>query len=149
MTDAPRPVGRPTDYRPEYCEQAIALGKEGKGIAEIAAEFDVCKATVYAWKVAHPEFLAAMTRADTHCQAWWESAGRSGMYADKFNGTVWAKNMNCRFSDDWKDTVRQENTGANGGPIKVENSDAVADLTRRLARLAPASPTEGNAEGSE
>ena len=143
------PGGGPTKYDPAYCEKVIEWGAQGWSLAEMAAEMDVSKPTVYAWKEAHPEFLAAMTRAEAKCQAWWEKAGRDGMISDKFNGTVWAKNMNCRFKDDWRDTIRQEQTGPDGGPIKVESSDAIAELTRRLTRLAAGNGPQGDAGGSQ
>lgn len=146
QTKTTRPPWRPTDYRPEFCEQVVEMAKEGKGPAEYAAAFDVCKRTIYSWQDAHPDFLHAMTRAKIHCQAWWESAGRSGMVGDKFNGTVWAKNMNCRFPDDWREVTRNEHTGADKGPIKVE-SDAISDLMRKLTRLAPTSTEGGDGGG--
>ena len=46
---AKRPVGRPTKYKPEYCEQIIQLGKEGKSIAQMASFFDVDKASIFRW----------------------------------------------------------------------------------------------------
>lgn len=102
--DTPKHAGgRPTDYRAEFCERIIAMGAEGKGVAEWASAFGVTKQTVYNWRDAHPEFLAAYTRAETECQCWWENAGRVGMVSDKFNSAVWQKNMNCRFRDDWRE----------------------------------------------
>ncbi|MEQ1670118.1 MAG: hypothetical protein ABL893_04585 [Hyphomicrobium sp.] len=95
--------GQPTKYDPAYCERVIEMAKEGRGVAEWAAAFDVTKPTIYNWKEAHPDFFDAITRAEIHLQAWWENAGRTGMVSDKFNATVWAKNMNCRFREDWRD----------------------------------------------
>jgi hypothetical protein len=102
--DTPRhPGGRPSKYDPAFCERVIAMGSEGKGVAEWASAFGVAKGSIYAWKDQHPEFLDACMRAETECQSWWENAGRIGMVSDKFNATVWQKNMNCRFRDDWRD----------------------------------------------
>lgn len=143
------PGGRPSKYDPAYCEKVLEWGRLGKSRAWIAAEIGVCKQTLANWEAEHPEFLGSLTRAKVLEQQWWEDAGQSGMTGDKFNGQVWGRSMAARFPDDWRETTRQENTGANGGPIKVENSDAVAELTRRLARLASSAPTAGNAEGSE
>ena len=97
------PGGRPSDYRPEFCERVIEMGREGKGVAEWASAFGVAKASIYEWKAKHPEFSAAITRAETECQSWWENAGRVGMVSDKFNSAVWQKNMGCRFRDDWRE----------------------------------------------
>ena len=109
-------VGRPSLYKPEYCERVLALGKEGCSPAEIASELDVDRETLRNWAEAHSEFFAALTRAKIHEQAWWERAGKSGMIADRFNAQVWAKSVSARFKDDYSE--RREVTGAGGGPIQ-------------------------------
>lgn len=57
--------GRPTDYKPEYCDQATKLCKLGATDAELAEFFDVCEATINNWKVAHPEFLESIKKGKT------------------------------------------------------------------------------------
>jgi len=96
-----RPVGRPSLYRPEYCEKVIELGKQGCSPAEIASELDVDRATLIRWSDEHEEFRTAMTRAKVHEQAWWERAGKAGMIADKFNAQVWTKSVTARFREDY------------------------------------------------
>lgn len=56
----PRPVGRPTSFKPEYVEQAVKLCNMGATDAEMAEFFDVSTVTFYAWQKAHPEFLNAI-----------------------------------------------------------------------------------------
>lgn len=136
-------AGRPTDYKPEYCEQVIELGKEGKSPAQMAAHFDVCRQTIYNWQDQHPEFLAAFNRAMAHCQNWWEDQGMKGMVADKFNANVWTKSMQARFRDDY--TERREVTGKDGGPIETKDvSERAAAFTGTIASLAS---REGTSEG--
>jgi hypothetical protein len=118
---AKRPVGRPSLYKPEYCERVIELGKQGCSPAEIASEFDVDRVTLRNWADDHPEFFTALTRAKVHEQAWWERAGKSGMVADKFNAQVWTKSVSARFRDDYAE--RKEITGAAGGPLAVASVD--------------------------
>jgi len=96
-----RPVGRPSLYRPEYCEKVIELGRQGCSPAEIASELNVDRATLGYWADQNEEFSAALTRAKTHEQAWWEKAGKSGMVADKFNAQVWTKSVTARFREDY------------------------------------------------
>jgi transposase-like protein len=115
---AKRPVGRPSLYRPEYCEQVIELGREGHSYTAIAALLDVDKQTMLGWRDAHEDFSAALTRAKQLEQLWWEEAGRRALYADKFQSVVWKTSMAARFRDDY--TERKEMTGANGGPIQLQ-----------------------------
>ena len=56
----PRPVGRPTAYKPEFVDQAIKLCNMGATDAEMAEFFDVSTATFYTWMKVHPEFLEAI-----------------------------------------------------------------------------------------
>lgn len=109
--------GRPTDYDPAFCDQVIELGKQGKSKTYMAAQLGVVRNTLDNWAQTHPEFLNAMTHALQLSQAWWEDAGQSGLTADRFNGSVWSRSMAARFPEDWRETTRQENTGADGGPI--------------------------------
>jgi hypothetical protein len=98
----------------------VQWGKEGWSIIEMCAEIGIVRQTFLDWQDTHPEFSEAATRAKTCCQAYWEREGRTGMKSDRFNASVWTKNMQCRFPDDWRDVQRQEQTGANGGAIQTE-----------------------------
>lgn len=111
--------GRPSTYDPSFCSKVIEWGKAGKSRAWIADELGVVRATLKNWEATHPEFLEAMDRALTAAQRWWEDAGQDGMSADKFNSSVWSRSMAARFPDDWREISRQEQTGANGGPVQV------------------------------
>lgn len=54
--DSPRPVGRPTDYRPEFARIARAMCKLGATNYELAQEFGVSRDTINQWQVKHSEF---------------------------------------------------------------------------------------------
>lgn len=58
-----QPIGRPSEYRDEYCERVIELGKEGKSRAEIASALNCSRTTLAAWEAEHPDFLDALHRA--------------------------------------------------------------------------------------
>jgi hypothetical protein len=113
-------MARPSDYRPEYCERVIELGKQGYSVVEMADELDVSRNTLETnWPAAHPEFLEALTRAREASQAWWEKAGRTGMLMSGFNSSVWSRSMAARFPRDWREVKGTEHTGLNGGPIET------------------------------
>lgn len=52
--------GRPTDYRPEFPEQAEKLCQLGATDIEIADFFEVDVRSIYRWKHAHPNFSDAL-----------------------------------------------------------------------------------------
>lgn len=103
-------VGRPTAYKPEFCQTVIDAGKDGAGKAEMAAECGVSRQTLDNWTEVHPEFLDAVKEALAWSQAWWEKNGRIATFGgtEGFNATSYIFNMKNRFPDDWKDKVVQD-----------------------------------------
>lgn len=53
-------AGRPTDYKPEYAEQAKKLCEIGATDIELADFFDVDVRTIYRWKHNHDDFCQAV-----------------------------------------------------------------------------------------
>lgn len=104
------PAGRPTDYRAEFCERVIELGREGKSYTQIARDLDVAKSTLYEWKATYPEFSDALTRARELAQAWWEDIGQIQMVApvQGFSASLFAKQVSCRFPEDYTDKSKVE-----------------------------------------
>ena len=79
-TPEKRPVGRPTLYKPEFCETIIKCGEEGMSVAEMAKACGVSKQCLHEWVAAHEDFGDAFTRAKALSQAWWEEQARIGLY---------------------------------------------------------------------
>lgn len=122
-----RPVGRPSKYKPEHCERVIELGKLGYSYAEIAADLEVDKASLYDWAAAHEEFSTALRAAKTYEQAWFEREARSNMKNRDFNANLWYRSAASRFRDDYTERKETQVTGANGGPVQVQSQ--VVDAT--------------------
>lgn len=53
-------AGRPTDYKPEFAEQAKKLCEIGATDIELADFFGVDVRTIYNWKHSHAEFFQAV-----------------------------------------------------------------------------------------
>lgn len=119
-TPKKRPVGRPSKYRPEYCDDIIELGKNGKSIAQMASFFDVDKASIYRWIEEHEDFRTAFARARVHSQTWWEDKAQSNLGSRDFNAQLWLKSVASRFRDDYTDKQVTEVSGPDGGAIKFE-----------------------------
>lgn len=112
-------TGRPSEYRPEYCDLVIELGKLGKSVVQMACAIDVSRQTLYEWAETHEDFSDAFTRAKQWAQDWWETQGQLGLTADKFNAPVWSRSMAARFPADYQERKGLELTGAEGGPVKT------------------------------
>jgi len=117
-------VGRPTDYRPEFCEQVIELGRQGKSHAQIAASIGCSRRVLYDWQAAHPEFLHAIMEARDLAQAWFEDIGQINMLTPTqgFSASLWAKQVSCRFADDYTDKQKQEVTGSTSLEVRFVGS---------------------------
>ncbi len=117
------PVGRPSKYRPEYCERVIELGKEGASVVEMAVEIGVARSTLEGeWPLNHPEFSEALAHARECSQMWWEKAGRIGMIENNINSSIWSRSMAARFPNDWREKTLigsdPENPLPNGFEVK-------------------------------
>jgi len=58
-------VGRPTDYKPEYCYRVVQLMAAGKSENQVAWEFKVDRTTLYNWARVNQEFDWAFKLAKT------------------------------------------------------------------------------------
>ena len=120
-TTEKRPVGRPTLYKPEYCEEVIALGKIGKSVEAIGAILGVGTKTLYNWRDQHEDFLHALDMAKEFELQWWEDIAQTHMIenkeSDKINATIWSRSMAARFPKKYREQVKQEITGADGAPF--------------------------------
>lgn len=63
------PVGRPTDYKPEYCELLIAWMKKPRSYESFGSQVGVCRETLYDWEKKHPQFLHAKRQGRLALQA--------------------------------------------------------------------------------
>ncbi len=55
-------VGRPTDYKEEYNDQARKLCLLGAIDKELADFFDIAESTLNLWKKAHPQFMESIKK---------------------------------------------------------------------------------------
>ena len=120
-----RPVGRPTKYKPEYCEEVLKMAAEGMSMAEYAAAFGVDRPTLYDWKEQHVEFSTALTRAKALEQSWWEREARLNVKNREFNANLWYRCAAARFRDDYTERKETAVTGADGGAIKIEQTQKI------------------------
>lgn len=142
MADEPKKMGRPTEYRPEFAEQAAKLCALGATDYELAEFFSVDTVTIYRWKNTRDDFCNAVTcgkeKADERvARALFNRAVGYTFESEKVfqhQGQVvrastvehvppdpsaaklWLTN---RRPDQWRESARLEHTGPNGGPIET------------------------------
>lgn len=114
MTEKKRPVGRPTKYRPEYCDMLIEHMAEGASMTSFAAEIGVSRETISEWGRVHPEFSVAIKNGKAKCAAWWERLGRQGAQGGDVNPTLVIFGLKNMASDDWRDKQELAHTSPDG-----------------------------------
>lgn len=118
------PAGRPTKYKPEFCDIVIECGREGMGKAEMAARLEIAYSNFDIWQHEHPEFQDAVKEAVRQSQAWWERQGRLATFGSipGFNATSYIFQMKNRFKEDWREKQDVDVT-SNGATIALTSLD--------------------------
>jgi len=120
--------GRPTDYRPEYCEQVIAHMSEGASLTSFAASINCSRSTVGLWMDVHPEFSDAVKIGKAKCAYWWEKRGRMGANGEQdVNPTLVIFGLKNMAPDEWREKQELQHSG------KIEHNDS--ELDRKLSEL--------------
>jgi hypothetical protein len=142
--------GRPTDYRPEFCQKALELCQSGATDQELAEYFETSARSLYRWKLEHPEFCQALKAGKEFADERVERslyakaigytfdavkifmpAGADGpVYApyrehvppDTSAAMFWLKN---RRAGNWRDKLDHELSGKDGGPVQFERIERV------------------------
>lgn len=117
-----RPRGRPTGYRPEYCDLLVEHMAEGASITSFAAEIDVSRSTITEWTYIYPEFHAAVKRGKAKCAAWWERVGRTNAVTGNGNATLVIFGLKNMGPEDWRDKQELAHTSPDGSmtPTRIE-----------------------------
>lgn len=74
-----RPVGRPSLYKPEYCQRLVDHMGQGNSFESFAAEVGVAFDTLYTWEEAHPEFSEAKNKGLALNLKFYENMAKIGM----------------------------------------------------------------------
>jgi hypothetical protein len=96
--------GRPTLYKPEYCQMLIDFMGQGYSFEAFAGHIGTCADQIYRWTKDQPDFLKAKKDGFAANRIFWEGKGIKGQNRGKdFNATVWVFNMKNRFN--WGDRI--------------------------------------------
>jgi transposase len=111
------PAGRPTDYRPEYCDDLVHHMNDGFSFESFAGKVGNHHRTLYDWAEAHPEFLQAKRRGEDLARIWWEGTLKRIAVTNEGNATATIFALKNKFPAEWRDRQQHEHTGEGGGPV--------------------------------
>jgi hypothetical protein len=160
------PRGRPSKYKPEFCEQAAKLCKLGATDRELADFFGVKEWTINRWKAEYPEFSHSLKLAKDEAdnrveQSLYRRAlgySHDAVHVSNFKGDVtltpivehyppdttacifWLKN---RRPDMWRDKFDVDT-----GLTRDRTNELLRLVEQRLGELAPAS-TEASEDSGQ
>jgi hypothetical protein len=102
-------TGRPSDYRPEYCDLVTEKARElGLSLTAFAGVIGVAQSTIYEWIKVHSEFSEACSRAQSARVLWWElKLGRSRKGAEVTASIFALKNA---APTEWRDVRHTEHS---------------------------------------
>lgn len=130
----PQPAGRPTDYRPEYCQLVVEHMSQGASLTSFAAEVGVSRATINVWMQAHPEFLEAANAGKAKCAQWWERVARNNAESGQGNATLTVFGLKNMGAEDWADKQQVDHTSSDGS-MTPKGLDASKLSTEALAEI--------------
>ncbi len=137
--------GRPTKYKPEYCQMLIEHGKKGLSFDSFAGAIGISRETLFDWARDITEFSDAKRQCTEFSRSFWDSKALEALSekneydergrvinSTRINPTVLIFNLKNRFRDQWRDqvvqTVDQTTT--------VKDDKEVTNLRRQLKSLA-------------
>jgi transposase-like protein len=101
-------TGRPTDYRPEFCQLVIEQMSKGISLGAFAGVIGMARETVYRWVREHREFHDAVSRARAAQQLAWELKLLHSRKGAETMASIFAlKNI---APDQWRDLKQTQHT---------------------------------------
>lgn len=120
--------------RPDW-DKLVALYAEGASDPEIARELKITIARFYQLMEESPSFANFVERGRTLSMAWWYEKGRTGLFAEKFNTSLYNFNMKNRHG--WADKVDTNDT-TDKDPVNLDQ--AKGQLAQALKLLGKKHP---------
>jgi hypothetical protein len=99
--DPKHPGGRPSEYKPEYCDIVRERMAEGLSLTACAHFMGVSREAIYSWMTAHREFADAVSRARPSRQAWLELKLLHSRRGGEVAAAVFA--LKNAAPEDWRD----------------------------------------------
>jgi hypothetical protein len=85
-------IGRPTKYKPQYCQRIIELGRDGNQPVALCAELLVGKSTMHMWRENYPDFRDAFDVSRQLCEQYWLNLAKN-----RANGTMNGSDVMIKF----------------------------------------------------
>lgn len=109
--------------------------EQGAGDPEVARELNISMRRFYELVENTPAFSEFVEMGRTLAMAWWYEKGRTGLFAEKFNTSLYNMNMKNRFG--WADKVDTNTTGSEAPANADQLKSQLAVALKRLLKTNP------------
>lgn len=84
-----------SQFKEEYCEKLVNMGKKGKSVAEFCADVSKSERTFLFWRQMYPQFQTAYEHYITNAKAYWSKLGHANVinYFDPKGGEQFDTNL--------------------------------------------------------
>lgn len=119
-------LGRPSSYKPEYCEQLREHMAGGLSFDSFAALCGSHIDTLYEWAKKHPTFSDAKKHGQALSLRFWEQTGLDGITGkiQYFNASAWIFAMKNRFK--WRNEPEPEIEDSKPFVIKTRDGQTIS-----------------------
>jgi hypothetical protein len=153
-------LGRPTDYRPEFCDRVVEEMGNGFSLGGFAGVIGVTRRTLSEWMSVHPEFSLAVSAGKAARLAQWERAGMKAAFTQEGgNSTIIifglknAGRAGPGEEEEWADKTDVNLKGAIGtydaSKLAGLSDEELAAFSAILARIATGVAPSGGGEGGD
>lgn len=123
-------TGRPTNYRPEYCEILIELMSQGKTVAGVCSALNTHREVLWSWLKDHPAFYNAYKEGMEKAEEYWAEMGAQNIFSGNgFNDRIWKFWMACRHQ--WRDRDATVIVATDGN----NNNDKILELVKEIRKV--------------
>lgn len=124
-----KPEGRPTDYKPAYGEEILALMADGLSLAAAAAELGIHRQRVYDWEQRHDEFADTIKLARSKRQLFLERRLLSAKEGPVVTSSIFA--LKNAAGEDWRDKQEVQHSGE----MKIDSQVEPRKLSRAILAI--------------
>lgn len=122
-------AGRPTSYKPEYCDMLVTHMEQGLSFESFAGFLKVARSTIYEWLDNNPDFSDAKKDGTERNRWFWEKVSVDAL-TQQINPTVLIFNLKNRFPGEWRDKREIDNN------LGINKESAIAiELAKELISL--------------
>lgn len=114
-------IGRPSEYRPEYCDRVVEIMSMGLSLTAAMGVLGFARSTAYEWQEKYPAFSDAVKLGQSRRQMFLELKLMEAPSGAQATGAIFA--LKNTGTGDWRDKQEVEHSGAIDRNVKLEDLD--------------------------